>query len=63
MRMDKVVCDGCGADLTEEGRLELRPESRLRVNLNVSSKPPPLDRIYHFCDLNCIDSWRTEPMK
>jgi hypothetical protein len=66
MKTEKVICDGCGADLTvrtniEDYRLVLASESKPGYGAGVYTcmgKYPAVDRTHHFCGLKCLDQWR-----
>lgn len=64
----KITCDGCGRDLTYTGncvdyRLVLAPENKAiypgagAVTDVILS--PPVKRPFYFCDLSCLDHWRS----
>ncbi len=62
----KVTCDGCGEDLTRTGnsvdyRLVLKNEAIPSVGGFVTSMPatPSLEGPAYFCDLACLDLWRS----
>lgn len=67
MREEKVTCDGCGADLTTRSnsvdyRLVLASESKPGYGPGAYTdmmKYPPVDRTHHFCNLACLDHWRS----
>ena len=63
--MVRIICDACEADLAEAGRA---PKFRLTLACEeLEHKPggmihavrvyPPIDREYHFCNLNCLSDW------
>lgn len=66
MRIEKVTCDSCGKDLTVrtnsvDYRLVLKSESKPGYGPGFYTDMgiyPPVDRIYHFCALKCLDHWR-----
>ncbi len=63
----KVTCDGCGTDITTrtnvaDYRLVLGSETKPGYGAGVYTSmaiPPPVDRAYYFCDLGCLDHWRS----
>lgn len=63
----KIECDGCGHDLTYTGnsadyRLVVSAEEKPTYpGLNIVTDMmiyPPIDRVYYFCRLACLDKWR-----
>jgi hypothetical protein len=66
MKTTDIRCDGCGGNLLYTGN-----SIDYRLALNVERKPsrggfvtdmmiyPPLERDHHFCDLRCLDHWRS----
>src|SRR6185312_9710099 len=72
-RKTEFTCDGCGEDLTYTGNCEdyylvvtygsKQPwyvKEGLRGGAVTSmAKSPPVDRDYYFCDLKCLDYWRS----
>lgn len=67
MRTEKVICDGCGADLTTRSnsvdyRLVLASEGKPGYGPGAYTDMmiyPAIDRAHHFCDLRCLDHWRS----
>jgi hypothetical protein len=63
----KVECDGCGHDLTTRSncvdyRLVLCAESKPGRGSGFYTSMmiyPPVERDYYFCDLGCLDQWRS----
>lgn len=66
MKTVKVVCDGCGSDLTTrtnsvDYRLVLDSENKPGYGAGFYTDMgiyPAVDRPYHFCGLKCLDRWR-----
>lgn len=72
MQTNEIKCDECGRDLTYTGNCEdyylvLSSGSKAPWYAKDGSRGgfvtamaiyPPVDRTYHFCGLDCMDSWR-----
>jgi hypothetical protein len=70
-----VKCDGCDADLTFTGNCEdwylvLGNESKrpwyqehgyAGGAVTSMAMYPPVNRTHHFCNLRCLDKWRSQP--
>jgi len=59
------VCDCCNDDITVTGKM---PKFRFRLTaeelpsdigglMYAVHVPPPIDRDYHFCSMECLNSW------
>lgn len=67
MRIETVTCDGCGADLTVTSnmvdyRLLLASENKPGYGggaYTAMGKYPAIGRDHHFCNLECMDHWRS----
>jgi hypothetical protein len=67
MKKVEITCDGCGRDLTTTSnsvdyRLVLASESKPGYGSGFYTDMmvyPPVDRAHHFCDLACLDHWRS----
>lgn len=66
MKIETVTCDGCGFDLTAtdncvDYRLVLETEGRPARSSFVTAMNVyiPLKRAHHFCNLDCLDYWRS----
>jgi hypothetical protein len=65
MKTTETKCDGCGSQLDDAGGMptfgltlstfKLPSSGGISYDIAMS---PELDRNYHFCGLNCLDSWR-----
>lgn len=74
MKESKVICDGCGENITatsncEGWRLSLvvqskipqwKLEGRSHGFVTLMAVPLPLDRPKDFCGLSCLDKWRAK---
>lgn len=67
MREERVLCDGCGNDLTMRSRsspyrlalvLDFKQADPEADNLPLAEYVPLIDRDHHFCCLDCVDRWR-----
>jgi hypothetical protein len=60
----KIICDGCGADLSDHGPTALRYRLTLAAEFILTKAscygPPPIDEPLHFCSIRCIDQWLTK---
>jgi hypothetical protein len=62
-----MLCDGCGADLTnsikyDDFRLLLQSErlpTRRGGGVQLQAEQAPLARAHHFCGFECLDVWRS----
>ena len=62
-----IICDGCSRDITttancEDYRLVLSSESKQGYgggSYTMMAISPPVDRTFYFCDLPCLDQWRS----
>lgn len=66
MRISNVMCDSCEKDISstsncEDYRLHLEVESLPKNSpmVTLMGIPRPLDRDYHFCDMDCLSRWAT----
>jgi hypothetical protein len=60
----RIICDGCDADLSDYGpaspRFRLVLSTEYVLTKDSSYSPPPFEKPFHFCSLRCLDEWCTK---